>query len=364
MAVKNGRVTSRDLARVVEDNHLGSEAGALLRGVVLGVTADVTTTDVLDGDVLDVEANVVTRLTLRDRLVVHLDGLDFSGHTGRGESDDHTRLDDTGLDTADRDSSDTTDLVNILKRKTKRLVSRTDRRLNGVNGLKKSLTLVRALLGLLGPALVPGAVGTRLKHVVTVPTRDGDERNLLGVVTDLLDEVGGLLDDLVVTVLAPLDGVHLVDGDNQLAHTQGEGKKGVLTSLTVLRDTSLELTDTSGNDHDSAVGLRGTSDHVLDEITVARGVNDGDVVLRGLELPEGDIDGDTTLTLGLQLVKYPGVLEGALTKLLGFLLELLDDTLVNTTTLIDQVTGGGRLASIDVANNDEINVSLLFTLLC
>lgn len=138
----------------------------------------------------------------------------------------------------------------------------------------------------------------------------------------------------------------------------------MLTGLTVLRDTSLELTDTSGNDHDSAVGLRGTSDHVLDEITVARGVNNGDVVLRGLELPESDIDGDTTLTLGLQLVKYPGVLEGALTKLLGFLLELLDDTLVNTTTLIDQVTSGGRLASIDVANNDEINVSLLFTLLC
>jgi hypothetical protein len=27
--------------------------------------------------------------------------------------------------------------------------------------------------------------------------------------------------------------------------------------------------------------------------------NDGDIVLRGLELPESDIDGDTTLTLGL-----------------------------------------------------------------
>jgi len=27
--------------------------------------------------------------------------------------------------------------------------------------------------------------------------------------------------------------------------------------------------------------------------------NDGDIVLGGLELPESDIDGDTTLTLGL-----------------------------------------------------------------
>ena len=43
------------------------------------------------------------------------------------------------------------------------------------------------------------------------------------------------------------------------------------------------------------------------------------VVLGGLELPEGDIDGDTTLTLGLELVKNPGVLEGTLTELSGFL---------------------------------------------
>jgi hypothetical protein len=27
--------------------------------------------------------------------------------------------------------------------------------------------------------------------------------------------------------------------------------------------------------------------------------NDGDIVLRGFELPEGDIDGDTTFTLSL-----------------------------------------------------------------
>jgi hypothetical protein len=45
----------------------------------------------------------------------------------------------------------------------------------------------------------------------------------------------------------------------------------------------------------------------------------GDVVLRGLELPEGNVDGDTTLTLGLQLVEDPCVLEGTLTEFGGFL---------------------------------------------
>ena len=47
--------------------------------------------------------------------------------------------------------------------------------------------------------------------------------------------------------------------------------------------------------------------------------NDGNLVPRGLELPESDIDGDTSLTLGLQLVKDPGILEGTLAEFSGFL---------------------------------------------
>ena len=41
-------------------------------------------------------------------------------------------------------------------------------------------------------------------------------------------------------------------------------------------------------------------------ISKYQGCTYGDHVLGGLELPESDIDGDTTLTLGLELVKNPG----------------------------------------------------------
>ena len=71
-----------------------------------------------------------------------------------------------------------------------------------------------------------------------------------------------------------LRGIHLVDGDDELPDTEGEGEESVLAGLAILGDTSLELTSTAGNDEDSAVSLGGTSDHVLDEVTVARGVND------------------------------------------------------------------------------------------
>merc|ERR1712050_348758 len=114
----------------------------------------------------------------------------------------------------------------------------------------------------------------------------------------------------------------------------GESEESVLSGLTILSDTSLELTDTSGDDEDGAIGLGSTSNHVLNKVSVAWGINNGDLVLAGLELPEGNIDGDTSLSLGLELVENPSVLEGALAHFGGLLLELLDGSLVNTTALV------------------------------
>ena len=69
----------------------------------------------------------------------------------------------------------------------------------------------------------------------------------------------------------------------------------------------------------------------------------------------------TSLTLGLQLVKHPGVLEGSLAGLLGLLLELLDGPLVDTSALVDQMTSGGGLAGVDVSNDNDVDVSLFLT---
>lgn len=41
------------------------------------------------------------------------------------------------------------------------------------------------------------------------------------------------------------------------------------------------------------------------------------------------------------------------------LLELLNGTSVNTTALVDQVTGGGGLAGVDVSDDDDVDVSAL-----
>jgi len=73
-----------------------------------------------------------------------------------------------------------------------------------------------------------------------------------------------------------LGGVHLVDGYDELPDTEGESEQSVLSGLTILGNASLEFTSTSGNDEDSTISLGGTSDHVLDEISVSWGINDLD----------------------------------------------------------------------------------------
>ena len=53
--------------------------------------------------------------------------------------------------------------------------------------------------------------------------------------------------------------------------------------------------------------------HRISTVSRAKRANTyGDHVLGGLELPEGDIDRDTTLTLSLELVEHPGCDDAAL----------------------------------------------------
>jgi hypothetical protein len=333
VAIQHGRVSVGDLSRVVHDNDLGVEAGNSGGGIVLGVTADVSTAKILDGNVLHVETNIVSWDCLGKRLVVHLDGLNFGNDTRGGEKGVDTGLDDTSFDTADGHSSNTSNLVDILEGKTKGLVGRA---LGGLD-IVKSLEQVGSL--------VPRHVGRFVNHVVSLPSRDRNERNLHGLVSDLLEVVEDFSLDFVVTVLRVLDSlvVHLVHGNNHLLDSKSVGKKGVLTGLSILGDTSLESSLGRVNDKDGNIGLGSSGNHVLDEITVSRGINDGELVLGRLELPEGNVDGDTTFTLGLEVIEHPGILEGSLSEFGGFLLELFDGTLIDTSALVNQVTGGGGL---------------------
>ena len=136
VAVKDWGVSSHDLTGVVGDDNLCLEVLGVFGWVLLGVRGNETTLDVLDGNVLDVETNVVPWDGLVEDFVVHLNRFALSGETDWGELDVDPCLEDTSLNTSDRDGSDTGDLVDILKRKAERLVGWALGWLDLVKGLK------------------------------------------------------------------------------------------------------------------------------------------------------------------------------------------------------------------------------------
>jgi hypothetical protein len=69
--------------------------------------------------------------------------------------------------------------------------------------------------------------------------------------------------------------IYLVAAADHLLHTKGESKESMLTGLAILGDTCLKTTSGGVNDKHSTITLGGTSDHVLDEVTMSQSINDG-----------------------------------------------------------------------------------------
>jgi len=351
VAIEDWGVSGSDLSRVVHDDNLSLEDGNSGRWVVLGVSSDITTSDLLDGDVLDVESDVVSRGSLWDGLVVHFDGLDFSGESDWSEDDGHSWFHDTSFDTSDWNSSDTSDLVDVLEGNSEWLIGWSLWWGDSVESFEE---------GWSGP---PGHVWGLLNHVVSVPSGDWDEWDGLWLVSGLLEESGSLLLDFLVTSLGIVDGfvVHLVDCDDHLLDSESVGEECVFSGLSGLGDTSFELSGSGCNDEHRNISLGGSGDHILDEISVSGSVDNGEGELLGLELPESNVDGDTSFSLSFELVEDPSILEGSLSHLSGLLLELLDCSLIDTSALVDQVSSGGGLSCVDVSNDDDVDMNFILS---
>jgi len=110
------------------------------------------------------------------------------------------------------------------------------------------------------------------------------------------------------------------------------------------------------DDEHRVVGLGGARDHVLHEVTVARAVDDGEVVVVRVELLVGDVDRDATLALLGEVVHHVGELEAAFALLFGFLAVLLDYVLGDAPRLEEEATHERTLAVVDVADNGQVLV--------
>ncbi len=177
MAVEDRGVTDCQGARVVEHDNLCDELVCDGRRHI-GGTADIAAADVPFADATDVEPDVVARERLRDLLMVHLDGLDFTLLVRGHEADLHPLLHDTGLDTADGHRSDTGDGVDILDRETHGQGC-------GLLGFLKRVERIEHRR-----SLVPWGICTGLRDVVADERTDRDEADAVGLVTDNLEQLG------------------------------------------------------------------------------------------------------------------------------------------------------------------------------
>merc|ERR1711971_1281810 len=246
VAIQDGRVSIADLSRMVQDDDLGGEVLDSGGRLVLGVGGNVSTLDVLDRHVLDVESNVVSGKGLSERLVVHLHGLDLSGQLNGGEGHEDSRLQDASLHSAHGHCANSSNFVNILEGKAQGLVCGSLGRDDGIEALKECDATGLSFLALHGPSLVPGHVGGGFNHVVAMEPGDGHEGHSGGVVSDLLDEAANFLLDLLEPGLGVggLGGVHLVDGHDELLDPEGVGEESVLEgALAHLLGFLLELFD-------------------------------------------------------------------------------------------------------------------------
>ena len=350
MAIEDGGISVVDFSGVVHDDNLSDEADGFTGGVILGIRTNISSLEFFNGKILNIESYVVSWVGLSQRFMMHFNWLNFSGELGRGEDNDHTGFHDSGFNSSDGDCSDTTDLVDVLKGETEGLISVSLGGWDFIKCFEKSVSLV------------PAEVGGFLEHVISMPAWEGDEWDVIGIVSDLLKISTDFLLNFGVTSFRPVTQVHFIGTADHLLNSEGEGKECVFSSLSILWDTSFEFSYSWGNHKNSTIGLWGSGNHVFDEISVSWGINNGTVVNVSFKFPEGDIDGDTTFSLSLKVIKNPCILEWSFSHFVSLLFEFLDGSFINTSEFIDQMSCGGWLTRVDVTNNNEIDMGLFFSL--
>mmetsp|Transcript_9459 Transcript_9459/g.17114 ORF Transcript_9459/g.17114 Transcript_9459/m.17114 type:complete len:241 (-) Transcript_9459:215-937(-) len=236
---------------------------------------------------------------------------------------------------------------------------RLDEVVEGVNNSKSLNDLLGGEVS--PPALVPGSLVRLIHKVVSVESRVGDEGDLLRLEADHLKHLLEFFLDLVETTFVPLAGIHLVDADNELLNTEEVEKTGVLAGLALLNsslgvslgDGGLETTLLGRHEEKSHISGGRSGNHVLDVILVARGIDDGVVVLLGEELLGVALDGHTALTLLLTGVEVVGEAERRLSLLGSGGIELFHLTGGDSTLLEDKVTTCGGFTGIDVSADNH-----------
>ncbi len=133
----------------------------------------------------------------------------------------------------------------------------------------------------------------------------------------------------------------------------------MLFGLSFSGNTSFEFSWSRRDHKDGNISLSSSGNHVLDEVSMSWGIDDGDIVLLSLELVEGNVDGDTSGSLGLEFIKDPSISERSLSHSFSLFLIFLKSSLIETSAFDNEMSSRSGLSGVDVTNNNNVNLSFL-----
>uniref|UniRef100_A0AC11D8R5 Uncharacterized protein n=1 Tax=Ovis aries TaxID=9940 RepID=A0AC11D8R5_SHEEP len=175
---------------MVQNNHLSCEASSFHEWIIFAVTSHIATTDIFDRHILDIEAHIVPRKGFTQCFMVHFYRLHFSCYTDWSKGDHHARFENISLHTTHRDSTNTTNFIDILERQTQGFVSWASWWQDAIQSFKQGGSTGIAILKGDFPSLEPWHISTWLQHVVTIPARNWHKCYCVGVAANFLN--GGL----------------------------------------------------------------------------------------------------------------------------------------------------------------------------
>ena len=146
-------------------------------------------------------------------------------------------------------------------------------------------------------------------------------------------------------LLVIADEVHLVDGDDGLLDAEKREQKGVAVRL--LAHALAGVDQEKGR-----LARPRPRHHVLEELALARRVDEEIFAPAELQADVAHVDGDTLVALGLESVGHEGPFEGHAAAL-AHRLDRLDLALGKGTRLVEEAAHEGRFAVIDVPDDDE-----------
>ncbi|KAB0342663.1 hypothetical protein FD754_019589 [Muntiacus muntjak] len=169
VTVQHRCISSNDLAWMVQNNPLGCEGSCFHWWVTFAVTSHIATTNIFDRHVLDIEAQIVPRKGFTQCFMA--------------------RFENTNLHTTHRDSTYTTNFIDILGWQTQGF------------GFKQDDSTGIAIFTGDFPSLEPWKVSTWLQHVVTIPARNWHTCYCVGVVTNFLNVGADSLNNFLISLL-------------------------------------------------------------------------------------------------------------------------------------------------------------------